>query len=1166
MTCFSSSGILASSLLAAALCCIPVSAQTPNRTVLDLQDKKSRADMEADQMVSLSADKIIEILRNEPGLLLQVKKMLVKKAFEQGRILESSDLTDDSLFRLLRDDDNIRVLATREIEDRFYIRAKPTLEEMQRERMRLQQHGLVRAGNPTPSVTNPTAEIKMNQEDKFWSIHDRDLEMYQPIKPEATPKPATPPADSVPENPARDVQRTSLQDQDFYDGIDVAGMSRISPDQLSTLLNTSAPGGGLASLQGGAGARGGLGGFGDSSMLGGAGLGGSSSGQMDLDLLQGLAGGAQLPSSSQNEAQSVADLTLPSSLERQRRQRPLSEMGLDKTRIGHRPNPYANVPSLYDLYSQVSPRPPVLERFGMDIFRNNSGNLESLPMDLPVGPDYVLGPGDGVTVDLWGGVSQRLRRTVDREGRLALPEVGTIPVSGRNLGDVQRLVQSALRSQFRDVEADVSLARIRTVRVYVVGDVAYPGAYDISSLSTAINALYAAGGPTTRGSLRHLRQYRGKQLVQEIDAYDLLLHGVHGEMARIESGDSILVPPIGPQITLTGMVRRPAIYELADEKSLSQVLELAGGVLPSGTLRHVDLERVVAHDKRTMLQLDIPETDNAEAVNKALDDFQVQDGDSVRISPILPYADKTVYLDGHVFHPGKYPYRDGMKITDLIHSYGDLMPEPSQRHAEVIRLQPPDYTPMVIAFNLGSAMDGKADDVTLKPFDTIRVFGRYDFEDPPLVTVSGEVRDPGDHITNGVTRLRDAVYLAGGVTQEAELDDVQVFRKGDDGKLKVLSVNLAGALAGDTNSNLLLLPKDRVFIHRSQLKADPATVQVQGEVARPGRYPLGEGMTASDLVKLAGGFKRGAETETADLARYLSPDGKAAGERQTVEIAKAMSGASDADPTLHDGDVLTIGQQPGFTDLGSVITIRGEVLHPGTYGIREGERLSAVLQRAGGLRSSAYPYGAILERTQVRELEEKTRADLIRHLQAEGNSLKLIPDTDADQRMAKEASLAQWQAALDKLQNAPPNGRMVVHVSKDAKKWANTPADIEVRAGDVLTIPKTPNFVMVNGSVYNPTAVTYKPGRNAGWYLEQAGGPTNVANKKAMFLIRADGSVVGGRGGLFTGGALDAEVRPGDMLVVPEKAYSGTTRWKSTLEAAQLAYAVGVAIQVARSF
>lgn len=203
---------------------------------------------------------------------------------------------------------------------------------------------------------------------------------------------------------------------------------------------------------------------------------------------------------------------------------------------------------------------------------------------------------------------------------------------------------------------------------------------------------------------------------------------------------------------------------------------------------------------------------------------------------------------------------------------------------------------------------------------------------------------------------------------------------------------------------------------------------------------------------------------------------------------------------------------------------------------------------------------------QVRQLEEKNRADLVRLVSAEGPGLKLIPEGDEDEKMAKQAALLQWQSALDKLQNTPPAGRLVIHISGDLAGWANTSADIAVRRGDVLIVPKSPNFVMVDGSVYNPTAVAFHPGRNAGWYLQQAGGATNVAVKKAIFVVRADGTVISGSGGAWSGGVLSSELRPGDMLVVPERAYSGTTRWKTTLQTAQLASAVGIAIQVAKGF
>src|SRR2546429_6864502 len=353
------------------------------------------------------------------------------------------------------------------------------------------------------------------------------------------------------------------QNQDVYDGMgfdpgaamDSSLMTRITPDQLPGFLNASSSSasdiamlGGATAVQGRPGASQ-MPGYGSSVRSTTPGMSSAITGQRSV--------------SGSDFSREASNLNLQASLEMPRRQGQVSsaaDMNLDRPQIRHRADPYANIPSLYDLYLQVSQRPAVLEHFGENIFRNGIGNSDRLPMDLPAGPDYVLGPGDGVSIDIWGGVAQRLLRVVDPSGRLALPEVGTVNVSGRALGDVQRLVQAALRSQFHEVEADVSLARIRSVRGYVLGEVENPGPYDISSLSTPLNALYAAGGPTSRGSLRHLRLYPGKNLIQEVEAYDFLLHGVQNE-DRLQSGDTLDVPPAGPQIAVYGAVKRPAIYE-----------------------------------------------------------------------------------------------------------------------------------------------------------------------------------------------------------------------------------------------------------------------------------------------------------------------------------------------------------------------------------------------------------------------------------------------------------------------------------------------------------------------------------------------------------------------------------------------------------------------------
>src|SRR5467141_1720948 len=838
-------------------------------------------------------------------------------------------------------------------------------------------------------------------------------------------------------------------------------------------------------------------------------------------------------------------------------------------RMDRRPNPYADVPSLYDLYVQANAPNRKTERFGLEVFRNGTADPDILPMDLPVGPDYVVGPSDSLSINLWGGVSQRLLRAVDREGRLALPEAGPLLVSGKSLGEVQEAVQRVLRTQFRDVSADVSLLKLRTVRVYVVGEVAAPGAYDVSSLSTPLNALFAAGGITPRGSLRRLEHYRGKQLVEEVDAYDLLLYGIRGDLKRLENGDSLRVPPLETSVTIDGMVRRPALYELRGEKNLNEVLELAGGILPAAALRHIEVQRLTAHEKRSMLSLEIGEGSDKEALRGAFEKFQIQDGDEIHIFPIAPYNTGAVYLEGHVLRPGRYSYHEGMKLTDLITSYKDLLPEPSERYAEIIRIQEPDNRPVVKSFHLAGALAHPESAPRLQALDTIRIFGRYDLEAAPEIKIYGEVRNPGNYRSSGQAHLRDAIYQAGGITPDAWKESAQLFRSVADGSTKVFSISLGEALAGDPLNNILIEPRDRILVHRRPERVNPSSVYVRGEVARPGRYPLVTSMRVSDLVRSAGGLLRSANPTSADLTHYAATSGAPAAAQQqeshAVNLGAALAKEEAEDFPLRDGDVLTVPQQIGWNNIGASVTLRGEVAKPGAYGMQPGERLSSLLRRAGGLLPTAYPRAAVFERNEVHELQQKSRQELIQRLEQESTVVKISASTTGTEEAAlQQAALQQRQRALDALRRAPISGRMVIHIGADRKGFAGSPDDIELRAGDSLTIPKQPGGVLVIGQVYNANALTYTPGRNAGWYLSRAGGPTQLANKGGIFIVRSDGSVTGGgQGGLWSGSVLSSTMGPGDTIVVPEKPVLGSSTLKNVLSVAQIASSAALVAAVA---
>jgi protein involved in polysaccharide export with SLBB domain len=739
----------------------------------------------------------------------------------------------------------------------------------------------------------------------------------------------------------------------------------------------------------------------------------------------------------------------------------------DTVEVLHQTAPY-NLQALRDLYTQVPEQSSEVKRFGSDVFFTRGMATKEMPIDLPIGPDYILGPGDGLTISLWGGVSQSFTRVVDREGKVVLPEAGSIVVAGLTLERTQALVQGALNPQFKDAHVAVSVSRLRTVRVYVVGDVQRPGAYDISSLSTPLNALYAAGGPTSVGSLRAVRHYRGATLIREVDLYDFLLHGVRADVERLEPGDTILVPAAGPQVEVSGMVKRPAIYELKGKAKLSDVLDEAGGVRVSAALAHIRVERIEADGHRSTLEVGFPQGSTLESARTQMDSFFVKDGDRVIVAPILPYSEKAIYMTGHVVRPGKLPYRDGMKLGDAIRSYQDLLPEPSD-HGEIIRLMPPDLRPEAIDFSVTDVLAGSAP-IFLQPFDTIRIRGRYE-TDAPRVTV-------------------------------------------------------------------------------------------RGEVLQPGGYALVQGMTAAQLVRISGGFKRDALLENADLASYEIKDGKqVVSRRQTIAIGQTVNGVdANADVLLKPGDVLTVHQVSGWNDIGASVTLAGEVTYPGTYGLQEGEKLSSVILRAGGFRTTAYPDGAVLVRQQVKDLEEKSRTELIRQIESASAGGRIGQTVSGgDDNATLQLVVQQQNQVLQRLRSQQAVGRLVIKISADIASWANTPADIELRSGDVLTVPKRPGIILVSGQVYNATAITFVPGEDAEWYLRRAGGATDLANRKEIFVIRANGLVVGRRsGGWYQEKVLSTKLNPGDVVVVPQKIVGGSVVWRNMLATAQVASSIAL--------
>jgi protein involved in polysaccharide export with SLBB domain len=733
-------------------------------------------------------------------------------------------------------------------------------------------------------------------------------------------------------------------------------------------------------------------------------------------------------------------------------------------------NPYPDNPALKDLYRQYPERGgQAIERFGMSLFKNGTGNAEKLPMDVPIGPDYVLGPGDGVVMDISGGAPQRLQAVVDPEGKVNLPEGGTLMVAGLSLSAAERAIEQALSRRYNNPKVALALSRLRTIRIYVVGDVERPGAYDISSQSTVLNALYAAGGPTAAGSLRLVRHYRGERLISTIDLYDLILRGVRTDVRRLESGDSILVPTAGTEVTVEGEVRRPARYELLREETLAEVLELAGGITPQGSLRQISIDRVEAHQRRVEQTLPVAADASPATVERALAEFRVSDGDRVYVAPIRPYTEQSVYLYGHVFRAGPYAFHPGMKLTELIGSYSDLLPEPGSR-AEIVRLTGANRQPETIPFDIVNVLDGKEASPELQAFDVVRIFGRYDLDAP--------------------------------------------------------------------------------------------MVSIQGEVLKPGAYPLESGMTVSDLVRGAGGFSRSAYREQALVASYQIQDGrKVEVEQQEVDLRPDEEAP---EPLLKPNDVVFIRQIPGWKDIGASVTLSGEVRFPGVYGITPGERLSSVIRRAGGFLKDSYPQVAVLQRPQVRELNAQLRQQLIARIESTPSPLSR-GDAKGDSDPARDFD-QQKKEIVARLKSEQDPGRLVIHISRQLAEWENTANDPVLCAGDSLFVPREPGFVIVHGQVNNTNALVYVRGKTVAAYLRDAGGVTRYADARGIFVIHADGTVAGRRGGWLSNSLLDEAGAPGDLIVVPDKIVVESQTWKDLLNNVEVFSSLVIAARVALSF
>lgn len=541
-----------------------------------------------------------------------------------------------------------------------------------------------------------------------------------------------------------------------------------------------------------------------------------------------------------------------------------------------------------------------LKPFGHELFEG-AQDLFASATDIPVPPEYVVGPGDTFEAQFTGGVKGRYSLVVRRDGRINLPEIGPVAVGGLRFDAARATIEERVSQQLIGTQVSVQMGELRFIQVFVVGDAVRPGSYTVSGLSTVTNALFVSGGVTKIGSLRGIELKRGGKIVTKFDLYDLLLRGDTQADLRLLSGDVIFIPPVGPVVGVDGEVRRPALYELRSERTVADIVKLAGGATAQAQGSMASIERVGDGGKRMVLDVDL---------SRGGASATLQDGDILRVPTIRQTLEDSVVVQGHVHRPGEFQYRAGLRISDVLPTLEELKPMADQHYVLIRREVPPTRRLEFVSVDLEAALTskGSAADVALAPRDQVLVFdletGRDRLMQPLLrelrlqsthaaptneVSVGGRVNAPGQYPLEPGMRISDLVRAGGSLNEAAYGGKAELTRNGiESGEVRqteLIEIDLAKAMAGDPADDIELRPYDQLIVKELPLWGSQEYVDVQGEVRFPGRYPIQRGETLQSVVQRAGGTT---DLSFAQGAVFTRETLKERERRQIEELTKRM--------------------------------------------------------------------------------------------------------------------------------------------------------------------------------------------------------------------------------------------------------------------------------------
>jgi protein involved in polysaccharide export with SLBB domain len=769
-----------------------------------------------------------------------------------------------------------------------------------------------------------------------------------------------------------------------------------------------------------------------------------------------------------------------------------------------------------------------LKPFGYEIFESREDAITP-SNNVPVPSNYIVGPGDSVKLQLFGKESGQYELSVTNEGNIDLPDLGPLKVAGTNFQELKDLVKQKYDQQKIGVTAFVSMGQVRTIQIFLVGEVYRPGPLVVSGMSTLTSALINSGGVNEIGSLRTIELKRGGNTVAYFDLYDLIVRGDTSGDVRLEQGDVLFVPTARNIVSIEGQVRRPAIYELLKNETVGDLLSLAGGLLPTADASSLQLVRSDVQKGLTIANVDMA---SSESLNK-----KMMNGDFLRVPKANLEFSNAIIVSGAINLPNIIA-DTGLKLSDTV-TEQTLLTNTDLHYALLLRKQRFDNKTTVVQFKPLDVLTGKFD-LGLQAFDELLFFNRVaqdvveevaDDEESQKIAanvVEGDLKAAQDDL-----KTEEAKFLQDAETNRFKTDS---FNRRDSSQLsrKALLASVISRLKSEASEK-----------HSLQL------FEVTGQVKYPGVYPLPVGISMQKVINAAGGLTESAHLENAEVTRLQVDNGVSNVEHMRVNLLNQLAMPESQQFALKSKDVLNIVRIPQWFENNN-IELKGEVVFPGVYQISEGETLSSVIERAGGLTSKASSRAAVFSREELKQKESENIEKAIVDLKQQ-----LANSNLSNSQFTRAVDYQNASEILDDLTDVEPLGRMVIDLEAIVNGMES--ADIELKNGDVLSIPNITPAVSIIGEVFVSTTYRFDAKLSVDDYISLAGGVREYGDASKLYIVKANGSVVVPESDFWFSETTEQVLEPGDTIVVPRDVtnYDNISLWQGIT---QIVYQTAVAL------